>query len=237
MKFSKRLVLSFFTIISVNAFAQTSADSIISNYFTAIGGRDKVAAIKSVVIDGTMDAMGNQSPSTITIINGKGYKSQMSFQGQDIIQCITDQGGWMINPFMGSSDAAAMPTDQYNMVKDEIYIGGELMNYKSNGTTVNFTGMDNVDGKPVYKINVSKDSATSTYYIDSATHLLDERSVTAGGQTTTSKYSNYKQTDAGVMMAYSEEITIPQGMTINYTVNKFDFSKPVDASAFEMPKK
>ena len=48
----------------------------------------------------------------------------------------------MINPFMGSSDPVALPQEQYEATKDQIYIGGVLLNYKTMGATVQFTGMD-----------------------------------------------------------------------------------------------
>jgi hypothetical protein len=97
----------------------------------------------------------------------------MNFSGSDIVQTLTDKGGWMINPFMGSPEAAPMPNDQYVAAKQQIYVGGPLFNYTTNGYRVNFAGMDAVDGKPVYKIEaVSPDSVGNTFYIDSATHYL-----------------------------------------------------------------
>ncbi len=189
-----------------------------------------------MTIDGSMEVMGNSAPNKITIINGKAYKSEMSFNGQNIVQSITDTGAWMINPFMGSSVPTAIPAEQYGAMKDEIFIGGSLFSYKSNDANVQYAGMENIDGKPAKKIVFTKDSVSTTYYIDSATNYVDEKIVSASGQTTTVKYSNYKQTDAGVLMAYNEELTIPQGMTINYTINKIDFNKPVDTSVFAMPK-
>lgn len=222
--------------VTCSIFAQTP-DAVIDDYFKAIGGRDKVAAITSVTINGSMEVMGAKSPSTITIVNGKGYKSEMSFNGQNIVQSITDTGAWMINPFMGSSTPTSIPADQYKAAKDEIYVGGSLFNYKNNGATVKYTGNETVDGKSTKKLEISKDSVVTTYYIDSATNLLDQKAVAVGGQNiTTEKYSNYKQTDAGVLMAYNEEISLPQGMTINYAIDKIDFNKPVDTSIFAMPK-
>ena len=237
MKFRNALFIFVLSFISINIFAQTPADGVIGDYFKAIGGRDKVAAIKSIVINGTMEVMGANSPSTVTIINGKGYKSEMNFNGQNIVQSITDTGAWMINPFMGSSNATPIPAEQYSAMKDEIYVGGALFNYAKSGAAVSLSGTENINGKPAYKINISKDSVTTTYYIDSATHLLAQKEVTTGGQTaTTEKYSNYKQTDAGVMMAFTEEIDVPQGITINYNIDKVQFNMPVDASVFNMPK-
>ena len=234
MKFKNALLIFALISTTCKVFAQTSPDAIIAAYFKAIGGKDKVAAITTMNIDGNMEVMGNSAPNKITIINGKAYKSEMNFNGQSIIQSITDTGAWMINPFMGSS--TAIPAEQYGAMKDEIFIGGSLFNYKPNDANVQYAGIENMDGKSAKKIVFTKDSVTTTYYIDSATNYVDEKIVSAGNQSTTVKYSNYKQTDAGVLMAYNEELTVPQGMTINYTISKIEFNKPVDASVFAMPK-
>ena len=238
MKFKNGLLGLTLSLITLNVFAQTSADAVIGDYFKAIGGRDKIAAIKSVIINGTMEigGMGVKGPSTVTILNGQGYKSEMTFNGQNVVQSISNKGGWMINPMMGSSTATPIPAEQYDATKDEIFIGGALFNYNTNGATVQASGTENVDGKPAYKINLVKDSVTTTYYIDSVTHLLDQKIVTFGGISTTEKYSNYKQTDGGMMMAFTEEIDVPQGITINYTIDKVQFNTPVDASVFDTPK-
>ena len=213
------LVISF--VVCMSARAQTAADGVIAGYFDAIGGRDKIAQINSMYVEGTMEVMGNSSPSKITVLNGKGYKSEMNFGGQDIVQAITDRGGWMINPFMGSPEPAPMPDDQYIPVKDEIFVGGPLVNYSINGYKVSLEGLDAVDGKPAYKIiAVSPDSIKTTFYIDSATHLMDEKVVEAGGQVTTAKYSNYQKTSFGNLMPYTEEITLPRGYVDQLYSNK-----------------
>jgi hypothetical protein len=237
MKFKTSFLISALLVIAAILHAQTPVDGIIASYFDAIGGHDKIAQINSVYMEASMDVMGNSSPAKITILNGKGYKNEMNFGGSDIVQTVTDTGGWMINPFMGSPEAAPLPNDQYVAMKNQIYIGGPLFNYANNGYAVKFLGMDAVDGKSAYKIEaVSPDSIRNTFYIDSATHYLDQLVVDAGGQTTTAKYSNFQKTDFGNVMAYSEELTT-QGYQVNITVNHVEINKPVDPTIFDMPKK
>jgi len=237
MKIKSTLLLLVLSIASYNLFAQT-ADDIINDYFTAIGGRDKIAQINSVHMQGTFSISGNDGNEEVTILNGKGFKSVVSFNGQNVEQAVTDNSGWMINPFMGSPDAVAMPQEQYVTVKDQIYIGGVLFNYKNTGATVQFTGMDAVDGKPAYKLeSTSADSVKTTFYIDSATHYLTQLIREYNGQATTAKYSDFKKTDFGNIMPYAEELTLPQGMQATSTINKIEINVPVEPTAFDMPKK
>ena len=238
MKFKQTFILFLLSVTSYALFAQQSADAIINDYFNAIGGRDKIAQINSVYMEGSFEVMGNSGQSNITILNGKGYKSVTNFNGTDIVQVVTDTSGWMINPMMGSPEPTPIPQEQYLPVKDEIYIGGALFNYKNNGYNVQFTGTENVDGKPAYKLEASsKDSIKSTYYIDSATHYLTQLVREYAGQTTTAKYSDFRKTEFGNTLPYDEEVSLPQGFQVTYKITKVETNKPVDVSIFNMPPK
>lgn len=237
MKFEKAILfLSIIVLASFHSFSQTAADGIIGGYIDAIGGREKLTQITSMNIERTAEVMGSSSDAKTTILNGKGYKIEMNFGGSDIIQSLTDTGGWMINPFMGASTATPMEKGQYLSMKENIFIPNSLLNYSTNGSTVKLTGQDVVDGKPVYKIENSKDDVKVTYFIDSATHLLDQRVINIGGQLTTAKYSDYQKTDYGIMMPFTEDLTIPQGYELLFKINKVTVNEPVDAAVFDMPK-
>ena len=103
MKLLKIALLTFITATGfINASAQT-ADEIINKYIDAMGGKEKISQIKTVYIEGEMDIMGNKAPSLTYIVNGKGYKSEVDFNGAKIISVYTDKGGWTLNPMAGQS--------------------------------------------------------------------------------------------------------------------------------------
>ena len=111
----KLLKLSFlFVAISVATltYAQ-NVNEIVNKHIEAIGGKDKIENMKSLYTEGVMSVMGNEAPMKITILNGKGFKSEVEFNGQKIVQTITDKGGWAINPMTGSTTAQAVPEEQY----------------------------------------------------------------------------------------------------------------------------
>ncbi|HYK47295.1 MAG TPA: hypothetical protein VEV83_19095, partial [Parafilimonas sp.] len=212
MKVKAFLFAIAFFFAAIQLQAQQPVDGIIAAYFEAIGGADKIAQINSIYIEGNLQMMGSQSPMKVTILNGKGYKTEMNFGGSDVVQTITDNGGWMINPFMGSPEPVPLPNEQYVALKQQIHIGGPLFKYSTNGYRVNFAGMDVLDGKAEYKVDaVSPDSVKNTFYIDSVTDYVDQLSINNAGQTITVKYSNYKKTDFGNLMPFKEQIISPEG--------------------------
>src|SRR4051812_13580589 len=103
---------AIFTLFAVAVYAQ-SADDIINKHVEAVGGKDLLSKISSLYMEVSTQVMGNQMTGTVTVLNGKGFKSESSVNGQTIIQCITDTAGWMVNPMAGITQPTAMPGDAY----------------------------------------------------------------------------------------------------------------------------
>ncbi len=240
MKSFKLSLLLLATLFGTLSHAQTS-DEIVNKHIEAIGGKDKLNGIKSVYTEGSISIMGNDAPSTTTILNGKGFKSEIDFNGQKIVQAITDKGGWMINPMIGSTDPQAIPEDQYKASKEQIFIGGPLMDYAAKGIKVALAGKENVGTVNAYKLNVTtKDSSESTLYIDPATYYIIKavRKFNMNGQEgeVAMTFSDFKKTDYGYVIPYTTETTLPQGITMTSTIKKAEVNKEVDPKVFEMPK-
>jgi hypothetical protein len=225
------IAASFLMVLSVKA---QTADDIVNKYVDAIGGKDKIKAVSSLYMEGTVQIMGNENPTKITILNGKGYKTEMEFNGQKIVQCFTDKGGWAINPMAGGG-AEAMPDEAYKAGKEQIEIGGQLFDYTAKGSTVSLLGKDGND----YKLKlVTKDKDESTYFIDATTYYLT-RIVKKGnmmGQEVevTLKFSDFKKTDQGLIIPFAINTELGQ-FAMASTITKAEVNKPVDASIFVMP--
>ncbi|HEV7621028.1 MAG TPA: hypothetical protein VGO09_04810 [Flavisolibacter sp.] len=239
MKFIKFSIILLFAFISTSSFSQ-SADDIINKHIAAIGGKEKINQIKTIQIESVMNVMGNEAPMTTTVVNGKGFKNELDFGGTKIVQVYTDKGGWSINPMMGISDAQAMPEDQYKVGKDEIYVGGPLIDYAAKGHKVELKGTEKINNVEAYKIVLTtKDNETSTYYFDPSTYYILKlvRTINMAGQEgeTSSVFSDYRKTDYGYVVPYSVETTVPQ-VTMTTTVKKVEVNKDLDPKIFDMPK-
>ncbi len=216
--------------------AQT-ADEIINKYIDALGGKDKLDQVKTVYIESTSQAMGNEGPMTSSLVNGKGFRMDTEMNGQKITQVLTDNGGWQINPYMGAVAPQALPDEAYKQSKGQLYFAGPLYNYAAKGNKVEFVGKDG----NAYKLKVtSADSVETMTYIDATTYFLTKisRSVEFMGQATdlTITYSDFKKADLGIVMPYSSEINYGGQFSITNTVKKIEFNKTIDPSIFVMPK-
>src|SRR5882757_7375468 len=107
----KKIQLMFLgiAVLSISAVQAQTVDEIINKHIEAIGGKEKLSQAKSLYIENSMEVMGNQAPSTESVLEGKGYKNETEINGAKKNNFYTDKGGWMVNPMMGASDPQAMP--------------------------------------------------------------------------------------------------------------------------------
>ncbi len=233
----KKFYFLLFTAVSLSfaAKAQT-ADDIIGKYVDAIGGKDKISQIKSVYTEATVSVMGMDGPSSTTLLVGKGYRSELEVNNSKVIQVVTDKGGWMINPFAGATDPTPMPNDEYQGSKDQIWLGGSLLNYKANGYTAELLPKDGNN----YPIKVTAGKTVTTYYIDATTYLLNKltTTATAQGQSTnvTETFANYQKTDFGYLAPFKVDIDLGQ-VQLGYVAKSVTVNKDIDPKVFDMPAK
>jgi hypothetical protein len=226
------LTVTCFTVCQ----AQT-ADEIVNKYVDALGGKDKLQQVKTVIMETTTQVMGNEGPSTVSIVNGVGYKLVSEVNGQTLIQVFTDKGGWQVNPFAGATTPTALPDDLYKQGKSRVDATGLLYNYAAKGNKVEFLGKEGND----YKLKVtSSDSTETTVFIDGTTYYMTKALASANmmGQTmeVTTTFSNFKKNDFGIVYPYTIEISYGGQFNITTTVKKIDINKPIDPAIFVMPK-
>jgi len=219
-----------------SAAAAPTADEIVSKYVAAIGGKAAISQVKSMTMESSVQVMGNESPSTTTIVDGVGFKSETDINGAKIVTCFTDKGGWSVNPMAGVNNPTAMPDDVYNAGKGQINIGGGLYEYAAKGSKIEFMGKDG----NAYKIKLtSKEGVESTYLIDSTTYLVTSLRSKAKMQDqdvdVTTTFSDYRKSDFGYVIPYAIDIDFGQ-FALSIAVKKVEMNQTIDPAIFAMPK-
>lgn len=239
MKVLKTSLLLLTVLFSLQGIAQT-VDEIIAKHLDAIGGKEKLSAINSVKMESTMSIMGNEAPSSSVILKGKGYRSESEFNGQKIVQVVTDKGGWSINPMMGSTDPQAMPEEQYKASKEQLFIV-PFLDYAARGKKAELAGQEKVGAVNAWKIKVSDpDKSSTTYYIDPATYYVIQsvRSSEMMGQQmdVTTTFSDFQKSDYGWVQPHTVNVSFGGQFSMDMKVKTIEINKPVDAAVFEMKK-
>jgi hypothetical protein len=237
---SFKIVLLAASMLSVVSLQAQTIDEVINKYFEALGGKDKVASMKTMHTEFDVEVSGIAASGACWIVNGKAFRNETSFNGQQMIQCYTDTSGWSVNPFMGEMTPTIMTAEQVKAGQGQLDLAGPLFNYAAKGNTVELLGKEPLDGKTAFKLKIKTQAgAEITSWIDATTYYLVKNYIkaTVNGSDiqTTMLTSNFKKTDNGYVVPYTMQITV-SGLTVDMTNKKVEINKEVDRTIFAMPK-
>lgn len=202
------IIAAFFSL----AQAQT-IDDILAKHFKAVG-QDNLITAKSFSVKAKLSQMGMEMPMEMKIKKTGQFLITVTMQGEKMIQAFDGEKGWMIAPWI-SAEPVELNGEQLKQAQDQTNLEGELYNYKEKGSTADFAGKVNLDGKEAYRIKLTtSDGNTKDYFIDAQTYYITKvtAQVSAQGQTLDVEQimSDYKTID-GITMAMKIETKSPMG--------------------------
>jgi len=229
-----------FLAFSAMLTAQT-LDELLQKNYAARGGLDKIKAVKTLKLKGTMMMQGMEMEMQIMIKRPNKVRSEMTMQGQSIITATDGEKGWMVNPMAGSTEPQEIPKEQLKKTKDQSNIEGTLVTYKEDGTTLKLLGKEKLEGSDVFHIEATtKDSVVRHIYLDvkSCLETMMKTTVSAQGQTMDvfTIQSNFK-TVAGVKFAHTTEAKVNGETAAKTEFKKIEVNVPIPDSIFVMPAK
>lgn len=237
-------VAAFVIIPALAQQADLTLDQIVQKHTEALGGVDKLKAIENVTMTGKASLLGGQmeAPLTMKVKRPSSMRMEMNVQGKSFIQAFDGTTAWMINPFAGSDEPQKQTDEDTKSARDDAdFIDGSLVDYKTKGNILELIGKEDVDGKPAYKIKVTKKGGTMEFeYLDAKTFLPVKSSGKRKQQGQDIEYEstpgNFKEVN-GVMMPFSLNQKVNGKSMMELTVEKVEVNTPMDASVFQMPEK
>ena len=202
--------------------AAMTAEKVLENYLTAVGGAEKVAAVKSAKISMNANVMG--TALTIAFVydsqNGR-YGQKLSIAG-NVMQKTSLANGKGSMTVQGNT--IEMTSAQLAEAQLNSYLFPEAV-YQANGYTVTLDGLKDVEGKPAYKVIITAASGAKliNYYAqDSGLKIKYENP--ASGDT---YYGDY-QAKNGVLLPMSWTIKSPQiPVPLEAKVTSLELNVPV----------
>jgi hypothetical protein len=219
-------------VLSVSATVAQTVDDIIQKHISAMGGLDNLKKLNSVKMVCSANAQGMEIPITMTTLNKKGFKMEMSISGMNCYTIVTDKEGWSYMPIMGQTKAEVLPDEMLKQSQDQLDLAGPLVDYKAKGSKIAYLGKDDVEGTDCFKLKVTYATGKEeTMFIDAANyyHIRSVSKITANGkeQEQTVNFGNFQKTQ-GVVFPMS----IDQGMG-NVAVKSIEVNQPIAEGFFK----
>jgi outer membrane lipoprotein-sorting protein len=235
------IFIAIFSLLPLTAFAQT-ADEIITKVLAARGGTDKIKAVQSERVSGTVSfAPGVEGAFVVELKRTHKMHMEITVDDQKIIRVFDGKSnGWVINPFSSSKDVQPMDAEDLKSIADEADFDGPLMDYKAKGNEIEFVGKEVFDDKPVYRLKLTSPAGGARFYVfDANTYLLVKwegtRKIENKEMPWESFFSDYREVngmkyafriDAGSPGTDVKQALITQKLEINPQIDDAHFGKP-----------
>ncbi len=231
----KKLLFFLIGIIAVSVVNAQSIDEILKNYSSATK-QDKLAKVTTIKITGKMSAMGMEMPMEMVMKKPDKIKVSYSFNGQEMISLFDGEKGYMINPMMGSSEPVELTGDQLTQVQNNNVFTNQLDEYFKKGQ-LTFEGMEDVNGKPAFKLKASLETNPTYMFLDKESYLLVKSSTEVDQMGTVMNVDSY-MTDYvdidGVVMP-KKTTAMANGMEAAVIMfDKIEVNIPVEDSVFKV---
>lgn len=235
-----RLLFTCLTVglFAAGASAQTT-DELIGKHIEARGGYDRMKALETLKMTGTVSVQGMELPFTLYQMRPDRIRIESTMQGETFTQASDGETAWVVMPMMGTTNPQAMPADQARAFREQSDFDGLLVDYRDEGRTVELVGQDTLDGMPVYQLQVtSTDGDTTQVYLDGE-EFLERRQTRLletpqGKAEVVSVLSDYRPV-AGVLMPHRITTRV-NGMTYQEVrVETVQENPELDEALFRMP--
>jgi photosystem II stability/assembly factor-like uncharacterized protein len=221
-------------------------DEVVARAIAAQGGADKLRAIRSLRITGTLHLGGegfslDAQIGTLYQRNGR-IRSEFTLQGLTGVDALDGNDAWHFQPFQGRREAQRATDDEVALMSEDAEFEGPLLDWQKKGYKIDYLGTEDVDGTLAHKLRVVRKSGNINWiYLDPDTFLVirsvQQAKVRGAERVSETDYGAYESV-AGVWMPFSYE-TGPKDAPKNsrVTVDRAEVNVDIDGAAFRYPKK
>lgn len=214
-----------------------TADKVITDYIDALGGKEALMAVKSMVTNATMDVMGQSAEITMKQASPDKMYMSMGLNGM-VMQETTVNGDKAAVGGMGQSQILSKGDEGFEGVASQAQMFGGVLNYLSGDYKLELKGIEDVDGEKAYKITVENSSGNKSteYYAVKSNLLIKSVSSQEGPQgpmTINSMPKEYKEVN-GVMLPHTIETTGAAPFPMVMKVTGYEVNADIPATTFEI---
>lgn len=233
------LIITAVALMSLPTFAQT-VDEIVAKHIKALGGYDKLKAVKAVRITGKIQ-FGTIEAALVQENKRPNFtRTDISIQGKNLTVAYDGKVGWQINPFQGRMDPELLGEDELKDIVEQSDFDGPIIDAKEKGNKLEYSGKEPVEGTDCYKLTVTlKNGDIRAYYLDTDSYLplkVEQTTMIRGAARETFTIpGDYKEVEGLVFPFSVENGRKGSDNRQKVTFEKFELGPAIDDARFKMP--
>ncbi len=217
-------------------------DDVLAMFYKVHGGLEKLKAVTAIKMSGKLivPAQGLELPTVRWQKAPDQLRVETVIQDQKVIQGFDGRTAWWLNPQV-AADVQEMPRDQAALVREQAEFADPLVAYKDKGYKLELLGREDLDGKPAFKLKLTKTDGKEIYfYLDaeSGVGLKSSQAMTAGDAASMVEiiYTDYRTVE-GQLVPFAIENRSGGKTQARLVLETVEFNPAMDDALFAMPEK
>jgi hypothetical protein len=234
--------LALGALLAASSVPAQTVDQIVARHLAARGGREALAAVRTLRMTGrAMAGPGREAIVRREIARPGRIRTEFVFQGTTGVYVWDGSAGSRVSPLDGSLEPEPLSEEAAALSAEQADIDGPLVDAKAKGHKVELAGSAALPGGPAHELKVTlKSGVVRQVWVDAATGLVVKTASTRtlrGHQLEfETVFGDYRET-GGVRFARSIETFVrgrPRPLRI--VVESVELNPPLDDSRFRLPR-
>lgn len=225
----RTILLGLICVFSFKKDQAQTADEIIQKHIEAIGGYEKVKAIKTIVFEGTIKFKDHERAFKSYIIHDSACRTENTEYGKTGYGIITKTEGWTYNSTKSSIKKKSK--QEVKEAQNTLDLHGPLIDYKEKGNKIKYLGKEKIGNNDYFKLRVIKADKTLVFYFLDTAYFIS-RVIVQPTATNSNQYTSdyfYQPVDGGYFFIF-KSIQLESGAETTY---KYYLINPqIDRSLF-----
>jgi outer membrane lipoprotein-sorting protein len=239
---ASRVLLAAGALAALAAAPVPTVDEIVAQHVKARGGREALAAVKTLRMTGrALAGPGREAIVRREIARPGRIRTEFVFQGTTGIYVWDGTSGWQVSPLDGSLEAKPLAEEAAALSAEQADFEGPLVDWKAKGHTIERVGSATLPDGEAHELKVTlKSGVVRHVWVDAATGLVVKTASTrkVRGRETEFEvtYGDYRET-GGLRFPRLLEIGAkgrPQRLKI--VVENVEINPTLDDARFKMPR-
>jgi hypothetical protein len=222
--------------------APPSLDEVVARYVAARGGREAMAAVRTLRMTGHAFAgPGREAIVRREIARPGCIRTEFVFQGTTGVYAWNGSAGWRVSPLDGSLEAEDLPAEEAASAAEQADIEGPLVDWKAKGHTLELVGTVSLPQGPAHELKLTLGSGSVRHvFLDATTGRVVKtesvRRLSGREVHLETTFGDYRAV-SGVAFPHAIETGVrnrPRRLRI--AVDEVEMNPPLDAARFEKPR-